>query len=144
MKVAALSRALPIHSLTTDHIGVVMEQVDNGALDAIIADASIALGWDTMLQLLTDAAQALTYLSGISPPVIHPVRRFLFASSCSSMTCHTRSHSQDLRSSRLLVDRNWRVKLSDYVFVNLELAMLGRPMPPNAWFDKLASWQTVL
>lgn len=45
--------------MTIDHVGVVMEHMSRGSLQAVIHDAKVSWDWDTMLQLLIDGAQVL-------------------------------------------------------------------------------------
>ena len=82
-----------------DHVGIVEEDVSRGSLSRILADQSVAIEWDQSLQFLIDAASALNYLalSGVGGGV-HP----------------------DLKTSRLLVTTNWRVKLSGCAFTDLD------------------------
>jgi serine/threonine protein kinase len=92
------------------YLGYVQEHMLRGTLHDIFCDSHLVLDWDTMLQLLIDAAAGLTYLHG-SGPIIH----------------------QDLTSHRLLVDKSYRVKVSEYGFVDLQAQLTGTPLPPSPW-----------
>jgi serine/threonine protein kinase len=91
---------------------MVFEHMSQGTLEGVTHDLDLVLEWDTMIQLLIDAAQGMTYLHGVAPtPVVH----------------------QDLRTSRFWVDKTWRVKVADYVFVSLDGALRGAPCAPSSW-----------
>eukprot|EP01006_Ploeotia_vitrea_P022552 TRINITY_DN54962_c0_g1_i1.p1 TRINITY_DN54962_c0_g1~~TRINITY_DN54962_c0_g1_i1.p1 ORF type:complete len:777 (+),score=416.56 TRINITY_DN54962_c0_g1_i1:39-2333(+) len=93
-------------------VGMVMEHMFRGTLEDIVSDEKVVLEWDTMLQLVIDAAQGMTYLHGCKPPVA----------------------LGDMRANRLLVDKNWRVKVSGYGVESLELALdKQRLRAPSVW-----------
>jgi len=93
------------------YVGVVSEHMSRGTLASVLLDKRLVLDWDTTLQLLIDAASGLAFLAGTRHPVVH----------------------QRLDSSALLVDKNWRVKVSQYAFVDLKAMLNGRPLPPTTW-----------
>mmetsp|Transcript_4623 Transcript_4623/g.8855 ORF Transcript_4623/g.8855 Transcript_4623/m.8855 type:complete len:762 (+) Transcript_4623:30-2315(+) len=95
-----------------DHFGVVYEDISEGTLEGAILDKSILFEWDTLFSLLIGAAQGLAYLHGMDNPISH----------------------QDLTSARLLIDKNWRVKLADVGFVDLEAKIQNKLIRiPNCW-----------
>ena len=99
-------------SLTSPHVGILSEFMPHGVLSDLLSDSKLALTWDTQIQLLIDAAQALVYLHSHTPlPVLH---RSLSSDSC-------------------VVDRNWRLKIKDYTFKNLECAIAHKPELPSVW-----------
>ena len=55
----------------------------------MLKNQSLLLEWDTLLQFLVDIVQAMVYLHSCESPVLHG----------------------DLKTSRFLVDENWRVKV---------------------------------
>ena len=59
-------------------------------------------GWPMMLRMLADAARGMTYLHTCRPPVVH----------------------KNLKSSNLLVDEFWRVKVSDYNLSSVTIMLL--------------------
>lgn len=95
------------------YLGVVQEMMSRGTLHDVLCDAALVVDFDTLLQLLIDAASAMAYLHGNQPhPVIH----------------------QDLTSRRLLVDKNWRVKVTEHGgLVDLHAHLSGVAMPPTPW-----------
>ena len=108
---AAFNVGLPSPPPGCDYyLGYVQEHMLRGTLHDIFCDSHLVLDWDTMLQLLIDAAAGLTYLHG-SGPIIH----------------------QDLTSHRLLVDKSYRVKVSEYGFVDLRAQLTGTALPPSPW-----------
>jgi len=92
------------------YLGVVSEFMPRGTLHNILVDPSLVVDWATMIQLLLDAAAGMTYLHA-SGPIVH----------------------QDFHSRRLLVDRNWRVRIGDYAFVDLQAALAGKALPATTW-----------
>jgi hypothetical protein len=46
----------------------------------VVHDQKVQIEWDTMLQLLIDSAQGLTYLHLHKPPIYHEVRFLCFPS----------------------------------------------------------------
>ncbi|EAL50197.1 tyrosine protein kinase transforming protein SEA, putative [Entamoeba histolytica HM-3:IMSS] len=75
-----------------NYILIVMELMERGSVRSILADKSIYLTWKRRLKMLHDAASGMYYLHSKIPPIIH----------------------RDLKSSNLLVDSLWRVKVSDF------------------------------
>jgi serine/threonine protein kinase len=78
--------------IDSDHVGIVKEYMARGALDEVVHDPQIVLEWDTVMSMLIDVCHGMSYLHGHT-------------------TSAARLH-EDLRTSRLLVDHNWRVKVS--------------------------------
>ena len=93
------------------YLGMLTEFMPRGTLHDILCDSSLVVDWDTMMNLLIDAASGMTYLHGGASPVIH----------------------QDFSSHRLLVDKNWRVKVNDFGFVDLQAALTGTALPATPW-----------
>ncbi|EDR25290.1 tyrosine protein kinase transforming protein SEA, putative [Entamoeba dispar SAW760] len=75
-----------------NYILIVMELMERGSVRNILADKNIYLTWKRRLKMLHDAASGMYYLHSRIPPIIH----------------------RDLKSSNLLVDSLWRVKVSDF------------------------------
>jgi len=73
-------------------ICIIMEFMPRGSLYNIIHDKSIALAWDLIKRMAIDAAKGMAYLHTSTPKIIH----------------------RDLKSHNLLVDENWKVKVSDF------------------------------
>ncbi|KAL4444201.1 hypothetical protein ABPG75_011938 [Micractinium tetrahymenae] len=77
---------------------IVLEYMERGSLTACLLAAAARpavaaeLTWQRRLSMLLDAAKGLTYLHNRSPPIIH----------------------RDLKSPNLLVDKHWRVKVTDF------------------------------
>jgi serine/threonine protein kinase len=85
------------------HVGIVQEYLYRGSLSDIIADREFVLSWDTTFQLLIDAASAMNYLHHNKPfPIIH----------------------RDLSLTKLMVDINWRVKISDSLVCHSDLGVI--------------------
>lgn len=73
-------------------ICIVMEYMHRGSLYKILHDPSIDLDWNLRKAMILDAARGMHYLHSSNPIVMH----------------------RDFKSHNLLVDSNWRVKVSDF------------------------------
>lgn len=94
-----------------DHIGIVHERMSLGSLQGVLFDSEMQISWDWMIQILIDISQAMAYLHGNKPPIIH----------------------EDLRPSRCLVDVNGTVKVGDFLVVDLEKRLNRNPLAPTVW-----------
>jgi len=92
-----------------DSVGMIVEHMERGTIRDLVRDSSVFLEWDTVLQFLIDAAQGMAYLHGHSPKILHG----------------------DFKSTRLLVDHNWRVKVSGYGIV--DFASTIQSIARSAW-----------
>jgi serine/threonine protein kinase len=72
--------------------------VQQGALKDILANHSTKLGYEKKMRLLQSAAMGVNHLHSLSPAIIH----------------------RDLKSSNLLVDENWNVKVADFGFARIK------------------------
>jgi serine/threonine protein kinase len=77
---------------------IVTEFVKQGSLKTVLADNSIKITWHQKLRLLRSAALGINYLHSVQPTIIH----------------------RDLKSSNLLVDENWNVKVADFGFARIK------------------------
>jgi serine/threonine protein kinase len=77
---------------------IVTEYVQQGALKDILSNHSIKLNYQKKLHLLHSAAMGINHLHSLSPSIIH----------------------RDLKSSNLLVDENWNVKVADFGFARIK------------------------
>ncbi|CAN0825026.1 Probable serine/threonine-protein kinase At1g01540 [Linum grandiflorum] len=80
---------------------LVYEYVDNGNLDQWLhgdVGAASPLSWDVRMNVILGMAKALAYLhEGLEPKVVH----------------------RDIKSSNILIDRNWHPKVSDFGLAKL-------------------------
>jgi serine/threonine protein kinase len=77
---------------------IVTEFVARGALKAVLSDNTIRLPWDLRIKLLRSAAIGLAYLHTRDPMIVH----------------------RDVKSSNLLVDEDWNVKVADFGFARIK------------------------
>merc|ERR1712100_693769 len=57
-------------------------------------------GWDDTISFSLDAARGMEYLHSRTPPILH----------------------RDMKSPNLLIDSNWRIKISDFGFSTIKKA----------------------
>ena len=93
------------------YLGCVSEFMARGTLHDILCDASLVVDWSTLMQLLLDVAAGMAYLAGFGVPIVH----------------------QDFSSHRLLVDKNWRVRVGEYAFIDLNQSLSGSVPPASPW-----------
>ncbi|XP_076921750.1 uncharacterized protein LOC143583293 [Bidens hawaiensis] len=74
------------------HLCIVTEFLIRGSLFQILQQKSARLDWRRRLQMAIDIARGMNYLHQYNPPIVH----------------------RDLKSSNLLVDKNWTVKVGDF------------------------------
>ncbi|AGO85889.2 Serine/threonine protein kinase [Pandoravirus salinus] len=76
---------------------LVTEFIRGGNLRAMLADASVRIVWADRLRLMRTAAAGVAYLHGRDRPIVH----------------------RDLKSSNLLVDDNFTIKVADFGFARI-------------------------
>ncbi|KAI3512377.1 hypothetical protein L1887_19692 [Cichorium endivia] len=74
------------------HLCIVTEFLPRGSLFRILQRNTTRLDWKRRLRMAMDIARGMNYLHHCNPPIIH----------------------RDLKSSNLLVDKNWTVKVGDF------------------------------
>ncbi|CAM6110471.1 unnamed protein product [Calypogeia fissa] len=75
-----------------EHLSIVTEFLPRGSLFRLLHRNTQGLDWKRRLKMALDVARGLNYLHHLTPPIIH----------------------RDLKSSNLLVDKNWTVKVGDF------------------------------
>lgn len=81
-----------VGSCTTPSPCIVMEYVERGSLLDIIVQKPKQLTGKRIKRIAREVALGMTYLHGISPPLIH----------------------RDLKSANILIDKNWHAKITDF------------------------------
>ncbi|AGO82793.1 Serine/threonine protein kinase [Pandoravirus dulcis] len=76
---------------------LVTEFIKGGNLRALLADVSVRVAWADRLRLMRTAAAGVAYLHGRDRPIVH----------------------RDLKSSNLLVDDNFTIKVADFGFARI-------------------------
>lgn len=74
------------------HLSIVTEFLPRGSLFRLLHRNTQRMDWRRRLSMIIDVARGMNYLHHRNPPIIH----------------------RDLKSSNLLVDRNWTVKVGDF------------------------------
>ncbi|KAL2610801.1 hypothetical protein R1flu_022493 [Riccia fluitans] len=75
-----------------EHLSIVTEFLPRGSLFRLLHRNTQGLDWKRRLKMALDVARGLNYLHHTTPPIVH----------------------RDLKSSNLLVDKNWTVKVGDF------------------------------
>ena len=79
-------------SVLNPHLILVSELAENGSLFSVLMNKNMKLDFKKKINFCIDAAKGMNYLHSLNPPVIH----------------------RDLKTANLLVDKFWRVKVSDF------------------------------
>ncbi|MCO5573018.1 hypothetical protein L7F22_026782 [Adiantum nelumboides] len=74
------------------HLSIVTEFLPRGSLFRLLHKNTQRLDWRRRLLMVMDVARGMNYLHHRNPPIVH----------------------RDLKSSNLLVDKNWTVKVGDF------------------------------
>lgn len=77
---------------STQRLCIVTEYLPRGSLFSLLQKNSVRLDWRRRVHMALDIARGMNYLHHCNPPIIH----------------------RDLKSSNLLVDKNWTVKVADF------------------------------
>lgn len=75
-----------------ERLCIVTEFLPRGSLFRLLQKSTSKLDWRRRIHMAVDVARGMNYLHNCNPPVIH----------------------RDLKSSNLLVDKNWTVKVADF------------------------------
>lgn len=75
-----------------EFVGLVMELCPKGNVYSVIHSDEFAIDWSLLLRMMNDAARGMHFLHSSSPPILH----------------------RDLKSVNLLIDADWRCKVSDF------------------------------
>ncbi|XP_024983240.1 protein kinase C alpha type-like [Cynara cardunculus var. scolymus] len=78
--------------ISPPHLCIVTEFLPRGSLFRILQRNTTRLDWRRRLHMAMDIARGMNYLHQCNPPIVH----------------------RDLKSSNLLVDKNWNVKVGDF------------------------------
>ncbi|KAL9249546.1 putative serine/threonine-protein kinase SIS8 [Drosera capensis] len=77
---------------STEHLCIVTEFLPRGSLFRLLQRSTSKLDWKRRIHMALDIARGMNYLHHCNPPIIH----------------------RHLKSSNLLVDKNWTVKVADF------------------------------
>ncbi|GMI80200.1 hypothetical protein like AT3G06620 [Hibiscus trionum] len=78
--------------VSSERLCIVTEFLPRGSLFDLLQRNTTKLGWRRRVNMALDIARGMNYLHNCNPPIIH----------------------RDLKSSNLLVDKNWTVKVGDF------------------------------
>eukprot|EP00250_Pteridium_aquilinum_P009803 c18948_g2_i1 orf=854-2389(+) len=78
--------------ISLEHLSIVTEFLPRGSLFRLLHRNTPGLDWRRRVRMALDVARGMNYLHHMNPPIVH----------------------RDLKSSNLLVDKNWTVKVADF------------------------------
>ncbi|XP_005885794.2 PREDICTED: receptor-interacting serine/threonine-protein kinase 4 [Myotis brandtii] len=90
MEMAKFRYILPVYGICRDPVGLVMEFMETGSLEKLLA--SEPLPWDLRFRIIHETAVGMNFLHCMSPPLLH----------------------LDLKPANILLDAHYHVKISDF------------------------------
>lgn len=90
MEAAKFHRILPVYGICRDPQGLVMEYMETGSLEKLLA--SEALPWELRFRIIHETAVGMNFLHCMNPPLLH----------------------LDLKPANILLDAHYHVKISDF------------------------------
>ncbi|XP_075707114.1 receptor-interacting serine/threonine-protein kinase 4 [Rhinoderma darwinii] len=90
MEMAKFRCILPVYGICSDPVGLVMEYMETGSLEKLLA--SERLPWDLRFRIIHETAVGMNFLHCMNPPLLH----------------------LDLKPANILLDGHYHVKISDF------------------------------
>ncbi|NP_001080415.1 ankyrin repeat domain 3 [Xenopus laevis] len=90
MEMAKFRCILPVYGICSDPVGLVMEYMETGSLEKLLA--SECLPWDLRFRIIHETAVGMNFLHCMNPPLLH----------------------LDLKPANILLDGHYHVKISDF------------------------------
>ncbi|XP_068126488.1 receptor-interacting serine/threonine-protein kinase 4 [Hyperolius riggenbachi] len=90
MEMAKFRCILPVYGICSDPVGLVMEYMETGSLEKLLA--AERLPWDLRFRIIHETAVGMNFLHCMNPPLLH----------------------LDLKPANILVDGHYHVKISDF------------------------------
>lgn len=90
MELAKFRYVLPVYGICKDPVGLVMEYMETGSLEKLLA--SEILPWELRFRIIHETAVGMNFLHCMSPPLLH----------------------LDLKPANILLDAHHHVKISDF------------------------------
>uniref|UniRef100_A0A3P8Z7X9 Protein kinase domain-containing protein n=1 Tax=Esox lucius TaxID=8010 RepID=A0A3P8Z7X9_ESOLU len=90
MEAAKFRYILPVYGICGDHQGLVMEYMETGSLETLLA--AEPLPWQLRFRIIHETAVGMNFLHCMSPPLLH----------------------LDLKPANILLDAHYHVKISDF------------------------------
>ncbi|XP_071994919.1 receptor-interacting serine/threonine-protein kinase 4 [Engystomops pustulosus] len=90
MEMAKFRCILPVYGICSDPVGLVMEYMEAGSLEKLLA--SERLPWDLRFRIIHETAVGMNFLHCMNPPLLH----------------------LDLKPANILLDGHYHVKISDF------------------------------
>ncbi|XP_078512938.1 receptor-interacting serine/threonine-protein kinase 4 [Lissotriton helveticus] len=92
MEVAKFRYILPVYGISRDPVGLVMEYMETGSLEKLLASEPLPLPWNLRFRIIHETAVGMNFLHCMSPPLLH----------------------LDLKPANILLDEHYHVKISDF------------------------------
>ncbi|RLN83504.1 hypothetical protein BBO99_00002077 [Phytophthora kernoviae] len=98
-----------------EFVGLVMELCPKGSVYSVIHSDEVKIDWSLLLRMMVDSSRGMHFLHSSKPPILH----------------------RDLKSVNLLIDADWRCKVSDFGLSKLKAfrgdqVESGIPVTPSA------------
>ncbi|XP_076876389.1 receptor-interacting serine/threonine-protein kinase 4 isoform X1 [Brachyhypopomus gauderio] len=90
MEAAKFRYILPVYGICSDPLGLVMEYMETGSLEMLLA--SEPLPWELRFRIIHETAVGMNFLHCMNPPLLH----------------------LDLKPANILLDAHYHVKISDF------------------------------
>ncbi|XP_044131117.1 receptor-interacting serine/threonine-protein kinase 4-like [Bufo gargarizans] len=90
MEMAKFRCILPVYGICSDPVGLVMEYMETGSLEKLLA--AERLPWDLRFRIIHETAVGMNFLHCMNPPLLH----------------------LDLKPANILLDEHYHVKISDF------------------------------
>ncbi|KAL4608753.1 receptor-interacting serine/threonine-protein kinase 4 [Arapaima gigas] len=90
MEAAKFRYILPVYGICSDPLGLVMEYMETGSLETLLA--SEPLPWELRFRIIHETAVGMNFLHCMNPPLLH----------------------LDLKPANILLDGHYHVKISDF------------------------------
>ncbi|KAM8976736.1 receptor-interacting serine/threonine-protein kinase 4 [Pelodytes ibericus] len=90
MEMAKFRCILPVYGICSDPVGLVMEYMETGSLEKLLA--SERLPWELRFRIIHETAVGMNFLHCMNPPLLH----------------------LDLKPANILLDGHYHVKISDF------------------------------
>lgn len=101
-----------------EFVGLVMELCPKGSVYSVLHTGETKLDWSLLLRMMVDSSRGMHFLHSSTPPILH----------------------RDLKSVNLLIDADWRCKVSDFGLSQLKAFREEDAEAPSRTFIGSSIW----